>query len=151
MPYHRLDNVRLFYLLRVLSGDNAEENPVLKEHLCSIQIDLIKIVNLLVCVQSHLSSSSLSKRQKTCVGADNSRAGGGPRSGFADSRSSFINTVQPTLKEALNTTINSAIMKFGLFVTILSCSSLFFGGHCIDTEEGTSCTNSDATCTDSPV
>ena len=64
-------------MLRVLSGDNAEENPGLKEHFCSIQIDLIKIVNLLVCVQSHLFSSSLSKRQKTCVGADNSRAGGG--------------------------------------------------------------------------
>ena len=40
MPYHRLDNVRLFYLF--LSGDNAEENPVLKELLSSIQIDLIR-------------------------------------------------------------------------------------------------------------
>ena len=29
-------------------------------------------------------------------------------------------------------TINSTIMKFGLFVTIISCSSLLFGGQCID-------------------
>jgi hypothetical protein len=149
-------------VLRVLSGDNAEENPTLKELLCSIQIDLIKILNLCsLCAVTSLIISLTHSREDTISALGRifrARAGGGgvlvPGSQTAACvlvSHHLINTVRPTLKEALNTTINSTIMKFGLFVTILSCSSLFFGGHCIDTEEGTSCTNSDATCTDSPV